>query len=160
GEFFLCGHSMGGAIASQVAADYGRRVRRLILIDSAGIPGVGAGRILGRLLQPWTWCPSRFYSTLLGDILKAGPNVFRGIHHLRGFDVRPALKRVRAPTLIIWGAKDSLTPPGHGAMFADRLPNARLEMVPGARHLPMISHPEVVSRLVVRFLREDVKPGS
>ncbi|UCF19705.1 MAG: alpha/beta hydrolase, partial [Gemmatimonadota bacterium] len=38
GEFFLCGHSMGGAIASQVAADYGRRVRRLILIDSAGIP--------------------------------------------------------------------------------------------------------------------------
>jgi len=157
-QFFLCGHSMGGAIAAQIAADYRGRVRRLVLIDSAGIPGVGLGRVFGRLLQPWSWCPLGFYSTLLGDVIKAGPGSLLGaLRELRDHDMRPILERVRLPSLVIWGQKDTLTPPEHGRRIAERLANARLEVVSKARHLPMVTHPETVSRLLLAFFKEDVQ---
>ncbi len=159
-NFSLCGHSMGGAIAAQIAADYRARVRRLILIDSAGVPGVGPRQLMPRLIQPWTWCPLGFYSTLLGDALKAGPRtLLDGVRFLRRYDVRPVLQRVRAPTLVIWGERDTLTPPKHGREIAAGLAQARLEVVPRARHLPMISQPETVSRLIVDFLKQEPAAG-
>ena len=160
-EFFLVGHSMGGAIAAQIGADFGRRVRRLALVDSAGIPGAGPGRILGRLIQPWSWCPAWFYTTMLSDILRAGPsNIREGMRQLRIYDVRPVLGDIRAPTLLIWGEKDGMTPLRDGEQMVERLKNGRIETVAGARHLPMVSHPEIVSALLVRFFKEDLKARS
>ncbi len=158
GQFFLVGHSMGGAVAAQVAADFGGRVRRLALISSAGIPGVGSGQVIGRILQPWSWCPRGFYSTFIGDILRAGPrNMLRGVEELRRYDMRLILDRIRAPSLVIWGERDTLTPLAHGRRIVDGLKNGRLEIVSGTRHLPMVSHPDAVSRLIVNFFGEEFK---
>lgn len=155
-RFFLCGHSMGGAIAARVAADSGGRVQRLVLVDSAGIPGVGGWRVMRRLLQPWSWCPPPFYSTLIGDMVRAGPrNLLAAMRHLNGYDVRPALERVRVPSLVIWGEKDALLPTHYGREIAAGLRDARLEVVPSARHLPMVSDPATVSRLIIDFFDED-----
>jgi pimeloyl-ACP methyl ester carboxylesterase len=156
-QFFLCGHSMGGAIAAQVAADVGSRVRRLVLMDSAGIPGRRGARWLGRLVQPWSWCPAGFYGTLLGDLIRARPRALvESAHHLRRYDIRPTLELVRAPTLIIWGERDYLTPLDHGRVMLENLNNGRLEVITRARHLPMVSHPETTSRLIVDFFKEDL----
>jgi pimeloyl-ACP methyl ester carboxylesterase len=156
GEFFLCGHSMGGAVAAQIAADHGGRVRRLVLIDSAGIPDRVSARWVGRLLQPWSWCPPWFYTTLLGDLLRAGPtNMMTGIKALRRYDIRPTLQRIRVPSLLIWGEKDTLTPPRLGRIMAEALGDARLEIVPGVRHLSMVSKADIASNLVVNFFKEE-----
>ncbi len=158
GQFFLSGHSMGGAVAAQLAANHPGRVRRLILVDSAGVPGTGPLTMLGRLIQPWTWCPLWFYSTLLGDAARAGPrSMMRGAGELRHHDIRPALRRVRAPTLIIWGRKDTLTPLEHGRAMLSELKDGRLEIVDGVRHLPMVSDAGTTARLVVDFLMEDLR---
>ncbi len=158
-RFFLCGHSMGGAAAVHLAVHFGGRVRRLVLINSAGIPGVGGWRVLGRLVQPWSWCPPWFYRTLIGDIVRAGPrNLLTAMAELRRHDMRPILPRVRAPTLVIWGERDRLTPLQHGRRIVERLPNARLEVIPKVRHLPMISKPDATSRLIVSFFQEGQSP--
>ncbi len=155
-QFFLCGHSMGGAIAAQLAADFGGRVRRLVLVDSAGIPAYHPPRVLWRLLQPWSWCPPHFYRTLIGDAIRAGPrNMARGSRFIRLYDIRPALQRVRAPSLVIWGEKDGLVPIDDGARIAEKLAEARFARIDGARHLPMISNPSMVSRLMIDFFREE-----
>jgi 3-oxoadipate enol-lactonase len=141
-QFFLCGHSMGGAIAAQVAADVGSRVRRLVLMDSAGIPGRRGAR----------W---------LGDLIRARPGaLIESAHHLRRYDIRPTLELVRAPTLIIWGERDYLTPLDHGQAMLEQLNNGQLEVVAGARHLPMVSDPETTARHIVGFFKEDLKRRS
>lgn len=157
-QFFLVGHSMGGAIAVQVAAEFPDRVRRLALIDTAGIPGTGPLRVLGRLAQPWSWCPWGFMKAFLSDVLlRAGPaTMLAGIRQLRHNDIRPLLDRIEIPTLVIWGERDGLTPPEHGKRVAERLSNARLEVVSGARHLPMISHPQATARLLSGFFKEEL----
>ena len=153
-RFHLCGHSMGGAVAAHIAAEHTARVRRLALIDSAGIPAFYAPRMLGRLLQPWSWCPLHFYPTLLGDVIRAGPfNLARASRYATGSDLRPTLRQVRIPTLVIWGTKDKLIPLADGQSLAAELPRARLETIEGARHLPMISHPEEVGSLLISFFR-------
>ena len=157
GQFFLCGHSMGGAVAAHVAANHPGRVRRLILVDSAGHPGIGPLKMLGRIIQPWSWCPPWFYSTLLGDAVRAGPrSMLRGIGELRHHDIRPVLRRVRTPTLMIWGRKDMLTPLEHGRAMLAELESGRLEVVDGVRHLPMVSDADATGRLFVDFLQEDL----
>jgi pimeloyl-ACP methyl ester carboxylesterase len=160
-RFFLCGHSMGAAIAAQVAADHAGRLRRLVLIDSAGIPTRVTVRWLGRVAQPWSWCPPGFYRTLLGDMVRAGPRSLRaGVQLLDRYDIRPTLRRIGTPTLVIWGERDSLTPLRNGRLIAGALPNAKLAVVPKARHLPMVSHPQETSRLILRFFEEDLRSGS
>lgn len=158
GQFFLAGHSMGGAIAAHVAAEFPGRVRRLALIDTAGIPGTGPLRVLARLAQPWSWCPWGFMRPLLSDVLfRAGPaTVLAGIRQLRNHDIRPMLDRIEIPALVVWGERDGLTPPEHGARVVERLSRGRLEVVAGARHLPMISHPQATARLLISFFREDL----
>jgi len=157
-HFFLAGHSMGGTIAAQIAADYGGRVRRLILVDSAGIPTRISARWIGRLMSPWTWCPLGFYTTLLGDAIRAGPgNMRAGVRELRRYDIRRLLDRVKMPTLLVWGERDGLTPLEQGREIAKGLPDARLEIVSKARHLPMVSDPGATSRLILKFLREELE---
>lgn len=158
-QFFACGHSLGGAIAAQMAADYKGRVRRLVLVNSAGIPGIGLGSWLARAAQPWSWCPLGFMSTMLGDIIRAGPrNMLAGARHLQRYDLRPALERIAdLPTLVIWGAKDTLTPTSHGERIVSGLKRGRLELVEGARHLPMVSHADAVARTIAAFLSAGLK---
>lgn len=157
-DFFLVGHSMGGAITAQLAADFGGRARRLVLIDSAGIPIRVSARWIGRLMQPWSWCPLGFYRTLLGDALRAGPRNLRSAQRdLNRYDIRRQLDRIDTPTMVIWGERDTLIPLDDGRLIADGLSDGRLEIVPKARHLPMVSDPGATARLIVRFFREELR---
>jgi pimeloyl-[acyl-carrier protein] methyl ester esterase len=78
-----------------------------------------------------------------------------GIKALRRYDIRPTLQRIRVPSLLIWGEKDTLTPPRLGRIMAEALGDARLEIVPGVRHLSMVSKADIASNLVVNFFKEE-----
>ncbi|MFF2043222.1 alpha/beta fold hydrolase [Kitasatospora sp. NPDC058170] len=57
------------------------------------------------------------------------------------------------PTLVLAGTKDLLTPPGHSAAIAERLPGAELELVEDAGHLVMLERPDLVDRRLAALLR-------
>ena len=63
------------------------------------------------------------------------------------------LHRVRATTLVVWGAEDAFLPTAYAAALAAALPDARLEVVEGAGHLPGLERPERTSELITEFLR-------
>jgi len=50
--------------------------------------------------------------------------------------------RIRCPVHILWGARDALIPLRHGRVLAAVVPGARLEILAGAGHLPVLDAPE------------------
>ncbi len=69
-------------------------------------------------------------------------------------DYRSSLREITAPTLILVGEHDRLTPPALSQTLQAGIRGARLAVVPGAGHLPNLEQPETFNRLVEAFLRD------
>jgi proline iminopeptidase len=78
--------------------------------------------------------------------------IFGYRHVVNGWTVMDRLSEIRVPTLVIAGRWDFLFPPEHQAILADRLPNARLELVERAGHNPHMERTSVVLRAIRDFL--------
>jgi pimeloyl-ACP methyl ester carboxylesterase len=153
----LIGHSMGGQIAIHLAAAAPQRVQRLVLVSSAGIPRdlslTAIARFVSEIIPPRAWGTPAFLPTIAADALRMGPRVFlAATTKLLRDDVRPLLPRIEAPTLLIWGRLDPLTPLAHGQTMAGAIPGARLIVFDDAAHMPMIDRPEHFNAEVLRFL--------
>jgi 3-oxoadipate enol-lactonase len=72
---------------------------------------------------------------------------------IHGMDLEEDIRGVRAPTLVIGGAEDPATPPRHQERIAERIPGARLELVPAA-HLANYERPDEVTGLMLSHLED------
>jgi hypothetical protein len=177
----LIGHSMGGAVSLAYAAAYPRRIERLILVDMAGVlhravyaeflSRAGARAATGGYLEDAPWFTSYLHAALTraesvpisSEPLLASAAVrqqfFRGepnaiaAYTLVGHDFSRALRSVTAPTLLIWGSEDRVAPLRTGQMAAVTIPNARLTVIKGAGHTPMLQTPERFNSIVLDELR-------
>jgi pimeloyl-ACP methyl ester carboxylesterase len=78
-------------------------------------------------------------------------------HHLRAsneHDAWDVLPEITAPTLILHGDNDILTPVDNAWLLASRIPHARLEVLPGARHGYFEEFRRVASQLARDFLAD------
>jgi 4,5:9,10-diseco-3-hydroxy-5,9,17-trioxoandrosta-1(10),2-diene-4-oate hydrolase len=65
------------------------------------------------------------------------------------------LRRITAPTLVLWGGDDTWIPVAHADRFVAAIPGARKAVLPGVGHTPEEEAPEEVSRLLLEFLQVD-----
>ena len=72
------------------------------------------------------------------------------------FDLRPALERVTAPTLVITGEEDFITGPVCAAELDRGLPDAETVILPGVGHLIFVEAPVAFREAVLSFLRTEV----
>ena len=63
-----------------------------------------------------------------------------------------SLGTINAPTLIVWGAEDPVTPISHAQELQDSLSDSRFEVVAGAGHRPHLENPEATAALISEFL--------
>lgn len=71
---------------------------------------------------------------------------------MEGLDLTPHLGAVRCPALIVSPELDSVFPPERSKALAAGIPDARLEIVPGAYHGIVVELPDVTARYLLDFL--------
>jgi pimeloyl-ACP methyl ester carboxylesterase len=144
-EEVVVGHSLGGLRAAQHAALH--EVRKLVLVDPVGLRRVQPLRVVGATTVG-------FYPTVAFDALRWGPRAL-----LRyGFEALLAnadVSTIDAPTLIVWGERDNLVPVRLATEWHKAIPGSRLEIIPRARHVPMVEAPSAFAEVLLDFLRDE-----
>ncbi|HEX6288010.1 MAG TPA: alpha/beta fold hydrolase [Herpetosiphonaceae bacterium] len=158
GRAHLIGHSMGGQIATHVAAEYPDRIDRLVLVAASGLVRADLLRMMLRLPAAGRYGRLDFLPTLAYDALRAGPiNLLLSALDLLSNDVTASLGKIIAPTLLIWGAQDKLVPSAVGEAVQQAIHGSRLAIIPGAGHVPMWDQPQRFNQLALDFL---ISPGA
>jgi pimeloyl-ACP methyl ester carboxylesterase len=67
----------------------------------------------------------------------------------------PELHKLSAPTLFLWGDRDPFGSPDAGRALADKMPNARLEVITDASHLVWLDQPDACAAGITAFLACD-----
>lgn len=156
----LIGHSMGGYICLQVAARYPTAVSRLVLVSPA--VKAQAQHICGYLkplLGAVRDLTPQFLPILLYDTLRAGPvTILRAVNDLLSVEACQELRLATAPTLLVWGARDTLVPSSMGTVMLREMPQARLLELEHSGHISMFEQAEQFNRAVLAFLAGMVVP--
>ncbi len=151
-EAHVVGHSMGASICARLTARRPEAVRTLVLVAPSGIP---SGSLVGHiipLLKAAALGGPRFWALLGADAARAGPlTLLAGALHVAGEDVRPDLRALQAPTLLVWGQRDPLVPTSLAEKWRRDLRRVELVVLPGAAHVPMLETPQELSDVLLRF---------
>lgn len=174
-RFALAGLSMGGIVAMEVLRRAPDRVTRLALMDTnplaetpqsaAGyepmIVAARAGRlgdVLADFMRPEYLAPGPQRGEVLALMremgLYLGAETFvRQVRALqRRRDQQDTLRRCKVPTLVLCGAHDGLTPVRRHSFMAELIPDARLEIIEDAGHLPTLENPAATTAALRRWL--------
>ncbi len=176
----VMGHSMGGAIALLHAGTYPKQVRRLVVVDAAGI--LHREAFVGEQLHASLAPASGVLPTLVADVeglagawlrkarrFEPPPDLLLGSRLLReralGGDTGriaalsliatnfgSAIAHVQAPTLLLWGAEDRIAPMRTAHLLADRVAKARLHVLENVGHVPMKQAAHATAKAVIEHL--------
>ena len=181
-RFDVVGTCVGGWVAAELAARHPEKVRRLVLIDASGlfVPGAPIGDVF-MMSHPVRGTDFSELRAMLfeSDRTPAGHALFpdgraeniedelRRYQMIRftnrfGFSppyfynrsLRSRLRRIAAPTLVVWGEADQMVPVAHGEAYAGGISGSNgVELVKGAGHSPQAECPEATAALVTGFLK-------
>lgn len=184
-QYGLIGLSVGGMWAAQLAIEYPREVKALILMDTyvgpepevtrrlyfdmldtvennGIITSPLAEKITPLFFSPETLqnnpdLPNRFKKSLTS---LSPDQIFSIVALGRAIFSRNSLldrlNEITAPTLIIVGEDDSSRPPHESRVMAEKIPGAQLAVVPGAGHISNLEQSQKINEIMENFLKKNV----
>jgi 2-hydroxy-6-oxonona-2,4-dienedioate hydrolase len=140
-EAYFIGHSMGAMIGINFCASNPESVRKLVIVDSAG---------LGELSQRIRLLLSLFKVTDKLQGKKRGPRYLT--EPIEDWMVLELLHQITCPVLVVWGKKDIYLPVSLAEYAHSSIPGCQLAIFPTCGHAPQRECPKEFNRLVLQFL--------
>ena len=162
GKTTLVGHSDGGTIALYFAAFQPERVCALvsaaahIYVEATMVPGIEVVRESYERDERFRKGLERLHGE---NTERAFVNWYEGWTANpanREWDMRPVLRQIQCPALIIQGVEDEHATPQHARDIAEAIPGAELWLMENAGHMLPQDFPEAFNQRVIAFLREAV----
>ena len=154
------GHSNGGRILLNLCSKKPEKLKYLILLDSAGIyePSVKKRMVerLAKMGKPLKKIPvvDKAFHKVTGstDYSRAPENMKVTLANMLASDKDLDFSKVETKTFILWGKKDTITPPRQATAMYEKLPNAELKFYAKWTHAPYISDPEGLARALITLV--------
>ena len=167
----VIGSSMGGWLAAEMAVMCPHVFERIVLVNPVGIKPTE-----GEIADVFIISPEQVVEKLFFD-----PKQVPEYDKVYGRDMTPEeqeiqtrnremavrlcwkpymfdprlpglLKRVKAPSLILWGRQDALVPLNCGELYHQALPGSTLKVLENCGHIPQMEKPKEFSDTVIEFL--------
>lgn len=161
------GHSLGGAIALQLALDFSPHVAGLGLICSGASFNLPA-ELLTRMSSAYSYSAglqllkkSSFAAATSQTVVEKGASILSAARTsvLYGdwkacaqFDRRKQAGQIRMPVYIACGQEDQFAPPAVARFLAAHLPASTLDILPNAGHMAILEQPQRIARGLSEFL--------
>jgi pimeloyl-ACP methyl ester carboxylesterase len=170
GPIDLIGHSLGGMFAAELAVFCPHLIRKLVLVDPYGLwlddmPMPDPFAISPAELRQAKWSDPGLWSDKEPNSFRPGDaqsyasyraqNIGAATRFMWPIPDRGLIRRlpyIAAETLIVHGEQDGLIPAAYAAAFQRSIPAARVSVIAGAGHLPMIEAEPEFLRIVNLFL--------
>ena len=155
----LVGVSLGGWMAAQFASEHNDRVKKLVLIAPAGmidplhpaadILSIPGEQVVGMLVSDFEVLkkklPQKPSIDFIADRYREATTLAR-LWWEHPFDPKfiRHLKRLKMPTMIVWGEEDKIVPVQQTALWQQHIPHADIRVFKGAGHIVHLDKPEAV----------------
>jgi pimeloyl-ACP methyl ester carboxylesterase len=159
------GNSMGGAIVQTLAVEFPTRVAGLVLVGTGAKLRVAPQFLQGlaadfentaRVLAENYFAPDApalLRGKSYAQLVHTGSRVALGdFAACDAFDLRERIATISAPTLVICGAQDKMTPLRSSEYLAQHIPRAQLVVIPDAGHMPMLEQPRAFNAALRAWL--------
>jgi pimeloyl-ACP methyl ester carboxylesterase len=167
GDYVIAGHSMGGAVAQEIALYHPVWLRGLVLIATGARLPVNALLIeqatsdfapVVDFIVRYSWspeAPSELVEAGRAQLAQTAPEVLQGdFLACDRFDRRAEVAQIDVPALVIASHNDRMMPHKYGAYLAETIPQAELISLPDAGHMMMLEQPVPVAGAVSRYLAQ------
>ncbi len=167
----VLGNSLGGHIAILFAIAHPHRIASVILTGSSGLfesamgtsfPKRGDYDFIKNKTEATFFDPSVATKELVDEVYEIVNDRNKGIRIVATaksavrHNLGDKLYQLKAPTLLVWGKNDIITPQFVGEKFNELIENSRLVLLDNCGHAPMMELPEDFNRHLEIFLNEVV----
>lgn len=154
------GHSNGGRILLNLSVKKPGKLKDLILLDSAGVfemtkkkKAVAALAKIGKPFKKIKIIDKAFHrATGTTDYSKAPENMKKTLANMLESDKNLKFEDVKVKTYILWGQKDTVTPPRHAEIMHAGIADSELKTYANWTHAPYISHPDDLARALITLM--------
>lgn len=162
----IVGHSFGGRLALKLAAVNHNLVKKMVLVNSAGLRQrnkvflLTLKKNIAKILKPLFRLPFlrvlriEIYKLLGAEDYVTVPDVLKQIFiNIINEDLTPLLSSIKTPTLIIWGEDDKVTPLAIARILNEKITGSKLVILPSAGHLSFFDQPLLFVEQLIEFLQ-------
>lgn len=166
-DMIIMGNSLGGHVALAYTLKNPAKVKKLILTGSSGLfedsmggsyPKRGNYQYIKERVAYTFYDPSVATKELVDEVFETTnsiPKCMRIVAIAKSAqrnNMADDIPNIKAPTFLVWGLNDTITPPIVAHEFNRLIPNSTLRFIDKCSHAPMMEHPEKFNELVEEFM--------